>query len=42
MLKLDCCAEERQRLNVEAENLSQWFYRELVSIELALNEPQSK
>ena len=36
MLKVDQCLEERHRLGWEADNLCQWFGRELAAVELAL------
>ncbi|KAG6901831.1 hypothetical protein C0995_007402 [Termitomyces sp. Mi166 len=39
ILKVDCCAEELQWLQVKVVNLSQWFGHELAAIQLALLEP---
>jgi len=41
MLKVDRCSEERQRLRMEADNLCQWFHRELAAVELSLRTPSS-
>lgn len=41
MLKVDRCLEERRRLGVEADNLLQWFGRELCALELAIATPSS-
>jgi hypothetical protein len=40
-LKLDRCLEERRWLGIEADNLCQWFSRELCSIEVAIASPSS-
>jgi hypothetical protein len=42
LLKLDRCHEERLRLGMEADNLCQWFGRELCAVEFALQQPQCK
>jgi hypothetical protein len=42
MLKLDRCKEEMKRLAAEADNLCNWYGRELASIETALTQPESK
>ena len=42
MLKLDRCREEMKRLATEADNLCNWYGRELASIETALRQPESK
>jgi len=42
LLKLDHCHEEQLRLGMEADNLCQWFGRELCAVELALRQPQRK
>ena len=42
MLKSDCCLEERRRLGLEADNLCEWFGRQLAAITLALKLPASK
>jgi hypothetical protein len=42
MLKRDWCLEERQRLGLEADNLCQWFGRQLVAVTLALRLPSSR
>ena len=41
MLKVDRCLEERRRLGWEADNLCQWFGRELAAVELALRRSKS-
>ena len=40
MLKQRQCLEERRRLNIEADNLCQWFGEELCAVELALRCPE--
>jgi hypothetical protein len=42
MLKSDRCLEERRRLGLEADNLCQWFGRQLAAVTLALKLPASK
>ena len=42
MLKSDRCLEERRRLGLEADNLCQWFGRQLAAVTLALKVPASK
>ena len=42
MLKSDRCLEERRRLGLEADNLCEWFGRQLAAITLALKLPASK
>ncbi|KAJ2911367.1 hypothetical protein MD484_g9047, partial [Candolleomyces efflorescens] len=41
MLKLDRCKEEMKRLAMEANNLCNWYGRELASIETAVSQPQN-
>jgi hypothetical protein len=41
VLKLERCAEEKDRLLMEAANMSQWWQRELTAVELALLNPDS-
>jgi hypothetical protein len=41
LLKLDRCAEEKDRLITEAGNMCNWFRRELTALELALLDPGS-
>ena len=42
VLKSDRCLEERRRLGLEADNLCQWFGRQLAAMTLALKLPASK
>jgi len=42
MLKNNQCTEEYRQLGIEADNLCQWFGRELVAIELAIQTTLSK
>ena len=42
MLKSDRCLEERRRLGLEADNLCQWFGRQLGAVTLALKLLASK
>lgn len=40
LLKLDRCREERQRLQLESENMCRWYGNKLTSIEVALRLPE--
>jgi hypothetical protein len=35
LVKLECCVEERTRIDLEAKNLAEWFFEELCALELA-------
>ncbi|PPQ96513.1 hypothetical protein CVT26_010429 [Gymnopilus dilepis] len=41
MLKKDRCKEEQRRLGWEADNLCQWFGRELAAVQVALRSPKN-
>ena len=42
VLKSDRCLEERRRLGLDADNLFQWFGRQIAAMTLALKLPASK
>jgi len=41
VLKSDRCLEEQRCLSIEADNMCQWYGRELCAVELTIRQPES-